>query len=196
MQCTANSSNFIHIYHITEFQGDFIVQFMDLAEDELCKQIDDLNPVRLESLLELALRTSSSSADPYKDNVRVQLFPFGIADQLRNIMAIQTPLENAGDQHFNYSIPGVEGFSFSYDVQWPISLLLDTRAITCYQMIFRQLFFCKHVERQLCKVWIANKSKKNIVLDKNTRMAQTFALCQKMLNFVQNLQYYMAFEVI
>lgn len=69
------------------------MQFLDLAEDELNKQIDDLNPVRLESLLELALRTSSSTADPYKDNVRVHLFPFGIADQLWNIMAIETPLE-------------------------------------------------------------------------------------------------------
>ncbi|CAL8090112.1 unnamed protein product [Orchesella dallaii] len=179
-------------------QGDFIVQFLDLAEDELNKQIDDLNPVRLESLLELALRTSSSSADPYKDNVRVQLFPYGIADQLWNIMAIGTPLEQEKlDNNFSYCIPGVEGFSFSYDVQWPISLVLNTRAITCYQMIFRQLFFCKHVERQLCKVWIANKSGKNIVLDKDTTgKADIFSTCQKMLNFVQNLQYYMAFEVI
>lgn len=79
---------------LCQFQGDFIVQFLDLAEDELNKQIDDLNPVRLESLLELALRTSSSSTDPYKDNVCVQLIPFGIGDQMRNIMAIETPFEH------------------------------------------------------------------------------------------------------
>lgn len=96
---------------------------------------------------------------------------------------------------FNFNIPGVEAFSFSYDVQWPMSLLLNTRAIACYQMIFRQLFFCKHVERQLCKVWIANKSVKTLVLNYTSTKAETFALCQKMLNFVQNLQYYMAFEV-
>ena len=75
-------------------QGDFIVQFLDLTETELSKQIDDLNPVRLKSLLELALRTSSSSTDPYKDSVTVELFPFGIAEQMIKIIAIETPLEN------------------------------------------------------------------------------------------------------
>lgn len=179
-------------------QGDFIVQFLDLAEDELNKQMDDLNPVRLESLLELALRTSSSTADPYKDHVGVQLFPFGISDMLRNIISIGTPLEQIErEDNFNFSIPGVEAFAFSYNVEWPISLVLNSRAIACYQMIFRQLFFCKHVERQLCKVWIINKGHKKLDLrnDKTGKVAN-YSLCQKMLNFVQNLQYYMAFEVI
>lgn len=75
-------------------QGDFIVQFLDLTESELNKQIDDLNPVRLESLLGLALRTSSSSTDPYKDCVKVQLFPYSIAEQMLNIIAIETPMEH------------------------------------------------------------------------------------------------------
>lgn len=101
------------------------------------------------------------------------------------------------DGAFNFSIPGVEAFSFSYDVQWPMSLVLSTRAITCYQMIFRQLFFCKHVERQLCQVWLSNKSGKDLDLSQDLNgKADIFSLCQKMLNFVQNLQYYMAFEVI
>lgn len=51
-------------------QGDFIVQFMDMAEDELRKNIDDIIPTRLESLVELALRTSSANHDVYKDNIK------------------------------------------------------------------------------------------------------------------------------
>ncbi|GFY00608.1 gamma-tubulin complex component 2 [Trichonephila clavipes] len=51
-------------------QGDFIVQFMDMAEEELQKDIDDIMPTRLESLLELALRTSVVNEDKYKDDVR------------------------------------------------------------------------------------------------------------------------------
>lgn len=69
------------------------MQFMDLTESELCKPVDDLNPVRLDSLLQLALRTSSSATDPYKDNVGVQLFQNGIEDQLFTILSIQTPAE-------------------------------------------------------------------------------------------------------
>ena len=51
-------------------QGDFIVQFMDMAEEELQKDIDYIMPTRLESLLELALRTSVVNEDKYKDDVR------------------------------------------------------------------------------------------------------------------------------
>lgn len=27
-------------------------------------------------------------------------------------------------------------------------------------MLFRHLFYCKHVERQLCNVWVSNKTAK------------------------------------
>lgn len=36
---------------------------------------------------------------------------------------------------------------------WPISLVLSRRVLTKYQLLFRHLFHCKHVERQLCQVW-------------------------------------------
>lgn len=34
------------------------------------------------------------------------------------------------------------------------------KALTRYQMLFRHMFYCKHVERQLCSVWISNKAAK------------------------------------
>lgn len=34
------------------------------------------------------------------------------------------------------------------------------KALTRYQMLFRHLFYCKHVERQLCNVWISSKAAK------------------------------------
>lgn len=34
------------------------------------------------------------------------------------------------------------------------------KALTRYQMLFRHLFYCKHVERQLCNVWVSNKTAK------------------------------------
>jgi len=152
----------------------------------------------LESFLELALRTSSSSTDIYKDSVKVHLFPLGIGEQLQQIITVNSKLQIAIPDldELNFKIPGFKGFSFSYEVKWPISLILDYRAITCYQMIFRHLFFCKHVERQLCKVWVAKKSLKKSDLMEDIEKASIFSLHQRMLNFVQNLQYYMAFEVV
>jgi hypothetical protein len=38
-------------------------------------------------------------------------------------------------------------------VQWPLSLVISRKALTKYQLIFRLLFHCKHVSRQLCAAW-------------------------------------------
>lgn len=38
------------------------------------------------------------------------------------------------------------------------------KALTRYQMLFRHLFYCKHVERQLCNVWISSKTAKQYSL--------------------------------
>ncbi|KAH6923431.1 hypothetical protein HPB50_001070 [Hyalomma asiaticum] len=51
-------------------QGDFVVQFMDMAEEELGYNIDDIVPTRLELLLQLALSTSSVGNDRYKECVK------------------------------------------------------------------------------------------------------------------------------
>ena len=63
-------------------QGDFIVQFMDLCEAELLQNVNAVEPARLESLLELALRTSAANLDPYKDNVGVELLPYDLIYQV------------------------------------------------------------------------------------------------------------------
>lgn len=138
------------------------------------------------------------------------------------------------------------------------------KALTRYQMLFRHMFYCKHVERQLCSVWISNKTAKQhslhsakwcvpapgagpmhtqhrpaaracslrrptfVLCARGTdprplqgveqvawvqqearalgtphadalaprRFAGAFTLRQRMLNFVQNIQYYMMFEVM
>ena len=49
---------------------------MDMADDELQKPIGLIPMSRLESLMELALRTSVTHSDPYKDNLHVILEMF------------------------------------------------------------------------------------------------------------------------
>ena len=45
-------------------------------------------------------------------------------------------------------------------------------------------------------VWISNKTAKMYTLHSTKWYAAAFALRQRMLNFVQNFEYYMMFEVI
>ena len=51
-------------------KGDFIVQFMDMTEDEMRQNIENIIPTWLETLLELALRTSTTNTDQFKDQLR------------------------------------------------------------------------------------------------------------------------------
>ncbi|KAG8222679.1 hypothetical protein J437_LFUL015876, partial [Ladona fulva] len=178
-------------------QGDFIVQFMDLCEEELQKKIDEIVPTRLESLLELALRTSAANNDPFKDDMCAELLPYDLMFQIFKILTIETrDEEEYRVQSQNFDLTGLESFSFGYNVKWPVSLVLNQKAIACYQMIFRHLFYCKHVERLLCSVWLSNKVAKSFPLMASQTYGPAFALQQRMLNCVQNLEYYMMFEVI
>ncbi|CAN0401828.1 unnamed protein product, partial [Ectocarpus sp. 8 AP-2014] len=39
----------------------------------------------------------------------------------------------------------------SFKVGWPVSLVLSKKSLTKYQLLFRHLFFAKHVQRLLSK---------------------------------------------
>ncbi|XP_042231927.1 gamma-tubulin complex component 2-like isoform X4 [Homarus americanus] len=178
-------------------QGDFVVQLMSLCEDELSKNIDDVVPTRLESLLELALRTSTANYDLYKDDIECDLQPITLMNQMLRILSIETEDErDYYPQDERLQLTGLQGFSLGYRVTWPVSLVLDRKTIACYQMIFRHLFYCKHVEKLLCRVWVSNKVAKSFPLSASRTYTAAFALRQRMLNFIQNIEYYMMFEVI
>ncbi|XP_028651429.1 gamma-tubulin complex component 2 [Erpetoichthys calabaricus] len=179
-------------------QGDFFVHFMDLTEDELKKPVDDIIPTRLEALLELALRMSTANTDPFKDDLKIDLMPHDVITQLLRVLAIETKQEKAiiNADPTELTLSGLEAFSFDYIVKWPLSLIINRKALTRYQMLFRHMFYCKHVERLLCNVWISNKTAKQYSLHSAKWFAAAFTLRQRMLNFVQNIQYYMMFEVV
>ncbi|XP_057682566.1 gamma-tubulin complex component 2 isoform X2 [Corythoichthys intestinalis] len=179
-------------------KGDFFVHFMDLTDEELRKPVDDIVPPRLEALLELALRMSTANTDPFKDDLKIDLMPNDVITQLLRVLAIETKQEKsvAQAEPGDAALSGLEAFSFDYVVKWPLSLIISRKALTRYQMLFRHMFYCKHVERLLCNVWISNKHANRHWSHAAKWFAAAFALRQRMLNFVQNIQYYMMFEVI
>ncbi|XP_078284741.1 gamma-tubulin complex component 2 [Rhinoraja longicauda] len=179
-------------------RGDFFVHFMDLTEEELKKSVDDIITTRLEALLELALQMSTANTDPFKDDLKINLMPHDLITQLLRVLAIETKQEKAiiNADPTEIALSGLEAFSFDYVVKWPLSLILNRKALTRYQMLFRHMFYCKHVDRQLCSVWISNTVAKQHSLHSARWFAAAFTLRQRMLNFVQNIQYYMMFEVM
>ncbi|XP_058800560.1 gamma-tubulin complex component 2-like isoform X2 [Phymastichus coffea] len=177
-------------------QGDFVVQFMNLCEAELSKNMYDIVTHRLSSLLEVALRMSTADSDPYKDDLKPELLPYDLQYQMFRILSIQTTEEKEYCSQTGKVLSGIEAFVFNYDVKWPVSLVINRKAIACYQMLFRHLFYCKHVERLLCRVWVSNKIAKTFTHEVAMAYRQAFSLRQRMLDCVQHLEYYMMVEVI
>ncbi len=84
------------------------------------------------------------------------------------------------------NLSGLDLFTLSYSVRWPLSLVVPKKVLVKYQLIFRHLFHCKHVERQLCKTWQNHQSTKAFAMRRS--FVQSYALQQRMLHFLQNIQ--------
>jgi gamma-tubulin complex component 2 len=181
-------------------QGDFIVQFMDACEGELMKNVDDVIPSRLESLLELTLRLSSAKHDKYQDNLTTVIMSFDILTQMTKIFKTgecsSDDEEPEEDNSHMSKDTGIDCFCFGYKINWPINILLNQMTMSKYQIIFRQLFYCKYVENFLCRVWIANNNAKKFDHETSEQYRSAFTLRQRMMNAIQNLEYYMMIEVI
>ena len=151
----------------------------------------------MEALLELAVRTSTANNDPYKDDLKCVLLPFDLISQLFGILSV-TSNKNSPTRRDQpeAQISGLEAFTLDYEVQWPLSLILSKKALTKYQILFRHLFYAKHVERLLCHLWASNKGTKKQMHHKRPWYSAAFALRQRMIHFVQNFEYYTIFEVI
>ncbi|CAM8894576.1 unnamed protein product [Rhodiola kirilowii] len=134
-------------------QGDFLVHFMDIAGEELSKKSDDISVEKLQSLLDIALRSTAAAADPCNEDLTCCL------------------------------------------VMWPLSIVISRKALTKYQLIFRLLFHCKHVSRQLCGAWQVHQGIRTLNM-RGTAVPRSSLLCRSMLKFVNSLLHYLTFEVI
>lgn len=172
--------------------GDFFVQFMDMADEELSRTKDDIVMTRLGSLLELALRTSSCNIDPYKDDVHIKMSDgslFQIMASINSTNGVNFDDEQARAEycHSSGNLLGWESLTLSYDVPWPLSMIIcKDYCQTLYQMMFRHLFCCKYIER---KLEMTGQISEGLNV-KNPFFTGAFSLRQRMLHFAHNLLNY------
>ncbi|KAK3034140.1 hypothetical protein RJ639_033483 [Escallonia herrerae] len=132
-------------------QGDFLVHFMDIARDELAKRPHEISVEKLQSLLDLALRTTAAAVDPCNEDLTCCV------------------------------------------VQWPLSLVISRKALTKYRLIFRFLFHCKHVNRQLCGAWQVHQGVRALDMQ-GIAISVSSLLCRNMLKFINSVLHYLTFE--
>ena len=180
-------------------RGDFLVHFLDMADAELGKLRNTISVSKLQSLWELAVRSGCSfEGDTFRDDLRCQLSFTSLVDQLLRIISISSA--DGGAEPAVLAKPetlsGFDCFSLDFKVRWPISLILNRKSMTKYQMLFRHLFYFKHLERQLSSSWAEHKTAKRLHLRQHPLLVKSVSLRQRMLSFLQNFQYYILFEVV
>eukprot|EP00899_Mesostigma_viride_P008784 jgi/Mesvir1/17907/Mv12973-RA.1 len=97
--------------------------------------------------------------------------------------------------HAARRMTGLETFTLDYNAKWPVSLVLSRKALAKYQLIFRYLLHCKHVERQLSDTWHLHQRMRCLGVAA-AAFLPAFCLCQRMLHFLLNFEHYMTFEVL
>ncbi|XP_054784068.1 gamma-tubulin complex component 2 isoform X2 [Prosopis cineraria] len=178
-------------------QGDFLVHFMDIARDELAKKPDEVSVEKLQSLLDLALRTTAAAADPLHEDLTCVVERSSLLKRLGSVKGPDFSHSSSVSNNLEepVSITGLETFSLSYKVRWPLSIVLSRKALTKYQLIFRFLFHCKHVDRQLCGAWQVHQGVRALNT-RGTAISRSSLLCRSMLKFINSLLHYLTFEVI
>lgn len=171
-------------------QSDFLVNFFDAASSELSKRRRDVSRGRLSSLLELSIRTSVSKSDPFQDDVRCMLCPEDFASQIVGMSGPSTSPKDSG------SISGYEAFAIDYHLEWPTTLVVSEVDVLKYQFIFRYLFYCKYVERELEECWRHQSQMKGPLRKAPRSFVRSFALRNRMLQFVRNILYYTTADVL
>ncbi len=61
-------------------KGDFFIHFCEGSDEILDAPIHSVSTEKLESFLELAIRTSSANADPFKEDVSCELNSYSLHD--------------------------------------------------------------------------------------------------------------------
>ncbi|KAK4348003.1 hypothetical protein RND71_034342 [Anisodus tanguticus] len=98
--------------------GDFLVHFMDTAKEELMKKSDEISVEKLQSLLDLALRSTAASTDPCHEDLLCCVERTTLLQRLRTLkdLEISRSAPDSNDLEEPLSITGLETFSLNYKV--------------------------------------------------------------------------------
>jgi gamma-tubulin complex component 2 len=201
-------------------QGDFFVHFLDMAEDELLQEMSAVSRGRVQNWMALSIQMSGGSVSDWDGDSSAASNKSAWVEVVKSLkceFATRSLVEHLDALHSrsggiassdpktpsrhiyggaDKGLTGVEAFMLDFhNMPFPLSLILSRHTITNYQLLFRHLFFAKHVERRLVGTWLDHQLIKEYdTLRKD--LGQTYCLRQRMLHFMQNFVYYMMFEVI
>lgn len=201
-------------------RSDFFTYFLDLSASELRKPWRLVNVNKLQSLLDLVLRQPGTVAaqDPFKEDVKVHMSNVGLTQLVMRVVNVKgfdeataedaatadryrTPATKATSSDEENNMTGFEALEFKFAVPFPLSLVISSKTVFRYQILFRYLLSMRHLEGLLvssweehCKVlsWASRSGDRKLEMWKR----KAWTLRARMLVFVQQTTYYCTSEVI
>ncbi|XP_013415922.1 gamma-tubulin complex component 3 homolog [Lingula anatina] len=158
-------------------QGDFIRHLMDLLEEDLAKPAGTLYLHNLTGVLETAVRATNAQYDD--------------ADILKRL-DVRLLEVSPGDT-------GWDVFSLDYHVDGPIRTVFTPECMIMYLRVFNFLWRAKRMEYILAGVWKGQMSNARMfrsLPELAPLLHQCQVICSEMVHFVQQVQYYINFEVL
>ncbi|CAC5369535.1 TUBGCP3 [Mytilus coruscus] len=158
-------------------QGDFIRHLMDLLEEDLAKPAGNLYLHNLTGILETAIRATNAQFDD--------------SDILKRL-DVRLLEVSPGDT-------GWDVFSLDYHVDGPIRTVFTPECIIMYLRVFNFLWRAKRMEYILAMIWknqISNARMLRAIPELTGILHQCHVLAAEMVHFIQQVQYYINFEVL
>lgn len=158
-------------------QGDFIRHLMDLLKEELDKPAISVQLHNLSGILECAIRSTNAQFDN---------------PDILKCLDVQMNDVSDGDT-------GWDVFCLHYQTSGPVGTIFTAGCQTTYKKLFHNLWRAKRMEYALSSMW-----KKQITYSQMLRSVKEVkpllhdfqTLLGEMVHFVQQMQYYIAFEVM
>ena len=155
-------------------QGDLFLAVMDGGEIEFGRQSGQVELSQLQNVLDIAIRGSSAGRDPAAYLLKAAYDHRSMLNMLIAITSTSTsadasalasrdrrpklqpvrpmPMTLSEKSSVGRQKRARESFMLSYEVPWPLSVVVPDAAMAHYQMIFRHIFELKWVERELNRV--------------------------------------------
>ncbi|KAL6717204.1 gamma tubulin complex Spc97/GCP2 subunit Alp4 [Lecanora helva] len=198
-------------------RSDFFTYFLDLSASELKKPWRLVNVGKLQSLLDLVLRQPGTVAaqDPFKEDIKVQMNNVGLTHLVTRLLSVKGfDEEPPPDTVERYRTPatkppideedkmtGFEALEFKFSIPFPLSLVISSKTVFRYQILFRYLLSMRHLEGLLVSSWEDHNKVLSWTFksgDPKLEMwkRRAWTLRARMLVFIQQTLYYCTSEVI
>ncbi|KAL7671926.1 hypothetical protein ACOME3_006828 [Neoechinorhynchus agilis] len=179
-------------------KADFLVHFLDTAEQELRASSSTAPLNRLDALLDLSIRTSCLANDQHSEPVHSCFLDCDLMSYITSVgnQELLKP-SSVNTSSSSSSIPAFELLTLDREMPWPLTVPADTKK--SLQRLFHHIFYLKFIERALCNVgrgYMQYHRKHWAYKSTSFDIATVFALRQRMLHFVQNLLYFTCIDVI